>query len=196
MQSSGPLRYAIVVDGMNVHDIVAQLTSWQIRGCGSLEGKMDDFWWGVVITLIVGIPGAYIMSVLAHMHTPRFVQFLERRRLLKSHKTKKQALRVFNRIKSFHDGKTDRYASYILFASGAIVCAIFASMLLLMTSIHSYEFPISVEYAIVLLLAIIAILFVLIFLSSIYETSRQLARFDDYKAEFEKRWGSTDEAGS
>jgi uncharacterized membrane protein affecting hemolysin expression len=69
-------------------------------------------------------------------------------------------------------------------------------MLLLMTSIHSYEFPISVEYAIVLLLAIIAILFVLIFLSSIYETSRQLARFDDYKAEFEKRWGSTDEARS
>jgi hypothetical protein len=43
---------------------------------------MDEFWWGVVITLIVGIPGAYIMGVLAHMHTPRFVQFLERRRLL------------------------------------------------------------------------------------------------------------------
>jgi hypothetical protein len=66
----------------------------------------DEFWWGVIVTLIVGIPGAYAMAVLANMHTPRLVNFLESRKLLKRHKTRQQALQVFNRTKAFHDGKS------------------------------------------------------------------------------------------
>jgi uncharacterized protein HemY len=69
------------------------------------------------------------------------------------------------------------------------MCAILAAVLLLMISIHNYELPISIEYLIVMLVAIIAILFAFIFLVAIYETARQIERFDNYKAEFEKRWG-------
>jgi hypothetical protein len=32
-----------------------------------------------------------------------------------------------------------------------------------------------------------------VFLVGIYETARQLERFDDYKKEFEQRWGPIDD---
>jgi hypothetical protein len=61
---------------------------------------VNEFWWGVIITLIVGVPGAYGMALLANMHTPRLTQFLESRKLIKKHKTRQQALVVFHRIKA------------------------------------------------------------------------------------------------
>jgi uncharacterized membrane protein YhaH (DUF805 family) len=156
------------------------------------EQMLSEFWWGVIITLIVGIPVAYIIAILAHMHAPRLVQYLHSRKLLKEHKTRKQALVVFNRIKAFHEGKRDRYAYYILLAGWAVVCAIVASTLLLIISIQNHEYPISIEYGMVALCAVIVILLAIILLSSLYETARQLERFEDYKAEFEKRWGAVD----
>src|ERR1700681_2102425 len=112
----------------------------------------EEFWWGVIITLIVGLPGAYVMSVFAHMHAPRFNQFLESRRLLKKTKTRKHALQLFNRVRDFKTGKRDRYAFYILSGTAAIVCSIFASTLFVIFSVHSGDkYPISIEYGMVLL---------------------------------------------
>ncbi len=152
---------------------------------------MSEFWLGVLITLIVGIPGAYAMALLANMHTPRLAQYLQSRKLLKTHKTKQQALRVFNRIKAFHDGTSDRYAFYILLTGSAIVCTIVASTLVL-SVVFQNEFPIHYSFGILILFAALTFLIALLLLSSIYETSRQLERFDDYKAEFEQRWGAID----
>ena len=76
----------------------------------------------------------------------------------------------------------------------AIISAILASTLLLIISIQVHEFPISIEYGIVALFAVIAILLAIIFLTTIYETARQLERFDDYKAEFEEQWGVVEES--
>jgi hypothetical protein len=99
------------------------------------EEKMDSqFWLGVIITVVVGLPGAYVIGILANMHTPRPVHFLESRKLLKTHKTRQQALRIFNRIKAFRDGTRDRYPFYILLASAAVVCGIIASTLFLSLS--------------------------------------------------------------
>lgn len=154
---------------------------------------MNEFWWGVIITLIVGVPGAYGMALLANMHTPRLTQFLESRKLIKKHKTRQQALVVFHRIKDFREGKRDRYAFYMVLVGAAIISAIVASTLLLIISIQVHEYPISIEYGFVALIAVIAILFAVIFLTMIYETARQLERFDDYKAEFEEKWGPVDD---
>lgn len=149
-----------------------------------------EFWLGVVVTLVVGIPGAYVIGLLANLHTPRLVQFLERRKLLKTHKTKKQALVFFNRIEAFHKGKRDRYPYYMILASAAVSCTVLASTLGLIAFIGQ-DFPI--EFKIILcLFASIAALFMLLLLIGIYETARQIERFDDYKAEFEKRWGPVD----
>jgi hypothetical protein len=42
------------------------------------------------------------------------------------------------------------------------------------------------------LFAAISALMMLLLLTGIYETARQIERFDDYKAEFEQRWGPID----
>jgi CHASE2 domain-containing sensor protein len=154
------------------------------------EGKMDSqFWLGVIVTVVVGVPGAYGIGILANMHTPRLVRFLESRKLLKKHKTRQQTLLVFNRIKAFRDGTRDRYPFYILLASAAVVCAIIASTLILITALHN-EFPLAIP---VYLLAAIAALTMLLLLFGIYETARQIERFDDYKTEIEQRWGPIDD---
>jgi hypothetical protein len=152
-----------------------------------------EFWAGVIVTLIVGIPVAYVIGLFANMHAPKLALFLESRKLLKRANTRKQALVAYNRIKDFRENRRDRYPYYMLLASAATMCAILAAVLLLMISIHSYELPISIEYLVVMLVAIIAILFALIFLVAIYDTARQIERFDNYKAEFEKRWGPIDD---
>jgi hypothetical protein len=155
---------------------------------------VSEFWLGVIITLIVGIPGAYGMAILANMHTPRLVHFFESRKLLKKHKTRQQALVGFNRTKAFHEGTRDRYSFYILFASGAVISAIVASTLLLIISVqHGEVYPLSPGYGMLAGLAAIAMATALILLAGIYETARQLERFDDYKAEFEARWGPLDD---
>jgi multidrug transporter EmrE-like cation transporter len=157
---------------------------------------MDDQFWlwaGLILTVVVGLPGAYVMGVLATLHSPRWSQYLQSRKLLKTQKTKEQALVVFNRIKAFREGKQDRYPFYMLLATSSILCAIFASTMILIISIQVHEYPISVEYAIVAALAVVAIASSLILLAAIYETARQIERFDDYKAEFERRWGSVDD---
>ena len=151
----------------------------------------SQFWLGVIVTVILGLPGAYVIAILANMHTPRLVHFLEARKLLKTHKTRQQALQIFNRISAFRDGTRDRYAFYILLASTSVICAVTASTLIIIT-VFQHEFPLAVPFAIIILLAIMAGLVTLILLTSIYETARQIERFDDYKAEGELRWGPID----
>jgi hypothetical protein len=80
-----------------------------------------EFWFGVIITLIVGIPGGYLIGILANLHAPRLIEFLDRRKLFKTYKTKKQALRVFTRIKNFRSGKKDRYPFYIIVSAAGVV---------------------------------------------------------------------------
>jgi hypothetical protein len=144
-------------------------------------------WFTLVIGIILGIPVAYVISILANMHTPKFVQFLDRRKLLKTHKTKKQALQVFKRIKAFREGTRDRYPFYMILASAAVSLTVVASTLSLVAFIGR---DFSMEFRIILcLLASIATLVMVLLLAGIYETARQIERFDDYRAEFEKRWG-------
>jgi hypothetical protein len=148
-----------------------------------------EFWLGVIVTIVVGLPGGYGIAILANMHTPRLLRYLESRKLLKRHKSRQQALVVFNRIKDFREHKRDRYPFYILLASAALVCAIIGSTLILILSIQNHEYPVSIEYGVLALLAALAMAFCLIFLGGLYETARQIERYDDYKAEFEERWG-------
>jgi hypothetical protein len=37
----------------------------------------SQFWLGVIVTVVVGLPGAYAIGILANMHTPRLVRFFE-----------------------------------------------------------------------------------------------------------------------
>jgi hypothetical protein len=74
-------------------------------------------WPTLLIGMFLGIPITYGIGIVAILHAPRLAQFLDRRKLLKKTKTKKQALVVFSRVKSFHEGTSDRYPFYIILAS-------------------------------------------------------------------------------
>src|ERR1700730_4199049 len=149
-------------------------------------------WIGLVLTLVIGLPGAYIMGVLGNLHTPRWSRYLQSRKLLKTHKSKQKALLVFNRIKDFHEGKRDKYPFYILLASGAIISTTLGFILILLVLIENHDIPVAPEYGIILIISAGAFVIAAVLLTSLYETARQLERFDDYKAEFEQRWGSID----
>ena len=99
---------------------------------------------------------------------------------------------VFNRIKSFHERRADRYAYYILLSTGSVLSALFASVFFNILFNHIHDIPIGIDDAVVLLIATVAVLVAVLLLAGIYETARQLERFDDYKKEFEQRWGPID----
>ena len=66
-------------------------------------------------------------------------------------------------------------------------CSIIAATLILSLVIQQES---SFETRVILsLLALIAVLMPIACLAGIYEHARQIERFDDYKAEFERRWG-------
>ena len=157
---------------------------------------MDELFWvwvGLILTVVIGLPGAYLMGVLASLHTPRWSEYLQNRKLLKTRKTKQQALVTFNRIKDFREGKRDKYPFYMLLGTGSVLCAVFASTMILIISNQVLEYPVVVEYMTVAALAAVGIASSVILLATIYETARQIERFEDYKAEFDQRWGSSDE---
>jgi hypothetical protein len=61
------------------------------------------------------------LGIVSGLLTPRVVAYLERRKLLKTYRTKAQDLIAYQRIEDFRSGKRDRYPSYILLAVGAVI---------------------------------------------------------------------------
>jgi hypothetical protein len=65
------------------------------------------FWMGIT-ALALAIP----LGIASNLLTSRLVAYLERRRLIKTHKTREQAIQTYKRIKAFHEGKRDKYPYY------------------------------------------------------------------------------------
>jgi hypothetical protein len=143
---------------------------------------------GAAIGAVLGSPLAYLIGILANVHAIRFMQFRDNRKLLKKAKTRQQALLIFQRIKAFKEGKRDRYPFYMILASSAVCCSILAATLILIVVIRQdFSFEIRMGFG---LMALIAVVLTIGALAAIYEHARQIERFDDYKREFEARWGA------
>jgi hypothetical protein len=143
---------------------------------------------GAVLAVVLGTPVAYLIGILSNVHAIRFMQFRDNRKLLKKAKTRQQALLIFQRIKAFKEGKRDRYPFYMILASSAVCCSILAATLILTVVIRQdFSFEIRMVFG---LLALIAVVLTIGALAGIYEHARQIERFDDYKREFEARWGA------
>ena len=165
-----------------------------VKGKGeAMEGSNVDWTTlilGAALGVLFGAPVAYLIGILSNVHAIRFMQFRDNRKLLKKAKTKQQALLIFNRIKAFKEGKRDRYPFYMILSSSAVCCSIIAATLILIVVIQQ-EFSFEIR-VILFLFALIAVLMTIACLAGIYEHARQIERFDDYKAEFEKRWGAAE----
>jgi hypothetical protein len=135
------------------------------------------FWMGIT-ALALAIP----LGIASNLLTSRLVAYLERRRLIKTHKTREQAIQTYKRIKAFREGRRDKYPYYMMLVSLAIICAIAASTIIIVLCLVLPRFEIAILWGTsAFILSILGALFLVGF----YETSRQLERFDDYTKEFE-----------
>jgi len=144
-----------------------------------------------IVALILAIPVGVMSHVLGH----RFLQQLEKRKLVKANATRQQAIRTYNLIKSFHNRTRDRYAYYLVLAGWAVICAIVSSTSIILIVFIKPNMQINPPdpLAVVLIaFAFVFALFAVVLMVVLYGTSRQLDRFDDYKAELEQQWGPID----
>lgn len=141
--------------------------------------------------LILAIPVGVMPHVLGH----RFLQQLEKRKLVKANTTRQQAIRMYNLIKSFHNRTRDRYVYYLQLVGWAVIFAILSSSSVILIVLIKPNMKISSPdpLAVVLIAsAFVFALFAVLLMVGLYETSRQLDRFDAYKAELEQQWGPID----
>jgi hypothetical protein len=73
-----------------------------------MEGQLDWGFWLGISALVLAIP----LGVITNLLTPRVMTFLERRKLIKTHKTRRQALESYDRMRAFHEGRKDKYGNY------------------------------------------------------------------------------------
>ncbi len=145
-----------------------------------------------IVALILAIPVGVTSHVLGH----RFLQQLEKRKLVKANATRQQAIRTYNLIKSFHNHTKDRYAYYLQLASWAVIFAIVSSTNIILIVLIKPNMETNPRDPLAVVLIALAFLFALLavlLMAGLYETSRQLGRFDAYKAELEQQWGPIDQ---
>ncbi|WP_338833294.1 hypothetical protein [Bradyrhizobium septentrionale] len=151
--------------------------------------------WIGIVSLVLVIP----LGIATNLLTPRFVAYLERRKLIKSIRSKEQEIKAYHRVKAFKDGIRDKYPHYILLATLCVCFELIAVMLALVAFVN---FPISiadfftVQPARLILGVLTGGFFVLGFgfLAIISDTERRLEKFDEYTAEVRRKWGGDDVA--
>jgi membrane protein implicated in regulation of membrane protease activity len=145
--------------------------------------------WLGAIWFVLSFPMGVAAGLAAILFAPRLLRFLENRKLIKTNKSKQQALQHYQHIKALRDGSKDKYAYYMLLLGLSVLSAIAASTIIISTFIFA---PLYEVLLILLLFAFVVALLSVIFLAAMYETSRRIKQFDRYKAELEGQWGPLD----
>ncbi len=146
---------------------------------------MDVSSWLSVVALVLVIP----LGVITNLLTPRVIAYLEKRKLLKSHRTKSQDIAAYKRIESFKDGTRDKYPFYILLATASVLSGIASA-----TCIVLFALNIGTGVFIdlpnpILLVALFFACLAVATMGGIYETARRIENFEQYQAEIRKKWG-------
>jgi hypothetical protein len=134
------------------------------------------------------------MGIATNVLTPRFVAYLEKRKLIKSNRTKEQDIAAYRSIEAFKNGTRDKYASYIglavlsvIFALGGATCV--PLLALKYANLGETAVLLSPPHVFLPLLMILFLLLSMLFLIIILTTARRIERFDEYTAEIRKKWG-------
>jgi amino acid transporter len=138
---------------------------------------------GLVLTVPLGVASHFIYNWL--------IQWLERRRLIKTNQTKQQAVRQYKLITAFREGKKDKYAHYLLWIGWAAICAVASATATILVVLINPQPPNPLITLIVIAVGFIVIAILLML--SVYITERRLDNFDAYKAEVEEQWGPIEE---
>ena len=147
--------------------------------------NIETNFWGLVgvVGLVLTIP----LNIASNLLTPRVINYLERRKIIKSHRSKEQELANYKRVEAFKNGTRDRYPFYILLATVTVICAVGVATCLVLAVLGYGDFTVFPNPLLVLafLLGVFATLFMVI----IAGTARQIEQFEQYKAEIRKKWG-------
>jgi hypothetical protein len=147
---------------------------------------MDITTWISVAALALVVP----LGVATNLLTPKVVGYLERRKLLKTHRTREQEISEYKRIEEFKNRVRDRYPYYILLSSASSIFMLIAFALALLTFwhvMHGLDFSNSVLFA---GFAVISFMLSIVLLITIAATARRIERFDDYTAQIRAKWGN------
>jgi len=150
---------------------------------------MDTGSWLGIATLILAIP----LGVLTNLLTPWLVAHLEKRKLIKSHRTKEQDLAAYKSIRAFKNGTKDRYPAYIALGTMSVILAIGSATCVILAVLTGGLVDDSLipnqHTAFLSLFAIALLVFSLLCLAIIVTTARRIERFDEYTTEIRKKWG-------
>jgi hypothetical protein len=151
---------------------------------------MDLSAWISVIALALVIP----LGIATNLLTPKVTGYFEKRKLIKSNRTKEQDIAAYRSVEAFKNGKRDKYASYIgmailsvFFALAANTCIVI--MVLKYQNLEQASELLNPPGIFFVLTTLLFLLFSLLFLIVIIGTSRRIEHFEEYTAEIRKKWG-------
>jgi hypothetical protein len=155
-----------------------------------VSGKID---WGVVglvfsiVALVLSVP----LGIASNLLALRFLAYLEKRKLIKSNRSKEQEIANYKRVEAFKNGTRDRYPYYILIATAAVISAVGSATCLVLVILkywNGFDFP-DFPLLLTLLLTLLFGIFAVVFMVIIAETARHIEQFEQYQAEIRKKWG-------
>ncbi len=154
------------------------------------SGKID---WGIVgfvfsiVALVLSVP----LGIASNLLALRFLAYLEKRKLIKSNRSKEQEIANYKRVEAFKNGTRDRYPYYILLATAAVISAVGSATCLVLVILKYWDvfnFP-DFPLLLTLLLTFLFGVFAAVFMVIIAETARHIEQFEQYQIEIRKKWG-------
>ena len=77
-----------------------------------MSDRLDIGAWVGIVALVLAVPVGVLSQMLGH----RFLLLLEKRKLVRGDANRQQAVRMYNRINSFHNRTRGRYPHYLILA--------------------------------------------------------------------------------
>ena len=154
------------------------------------SGKID---WGIVgfvfsiVALVLSVP----LGIASHLLAHRFLAYLEKRKLIKSNRSKEQEIANYKRVEAFKNGTMDRYPYCILLATAAVISAVGSATCLVLVILeywNGFDLP-DFPLLLTLLLTFPFGVFAAVFMVVIAETAKHIEQFEQYQAEIRKKWG-------
>jgi hypothetical protein len=166
--------------------IVSQVEIHAICPLGIRKRNVDISTWLGVAFFLLSIP----MGIATNLLTPRLVSYLEKRKLIKSNRTKEQDVTAYRSIEAFKKGTRDKYASYVALAALSVIFTVGGATCALLWALKYNNAGESDLHA-AFLPILMAVFFLLsaLFLAMIVATARRIERFDEYTAEMRAKWG-------
>src|ERR1700731_1487130 len=158
--------------------------------------QSTSFWGGIVVTAILSIP----IGILANFVYYRLVSYLDSRKITSQQKSRKRALQFDVIINDLRAGRRDRYA-YMLrmiigILGGAVIAFTNISVGLAILALVPLEANFEIHQLRPILIIVVlfgASMFGVFIMKSATQRFRSISnaleKYDDYKADFDKRWG-------